>query len=44
MIGDTDADAFGLARSPWDAVVVAAAVKGFFTGTQAAGCRHRRRP
>nr|WP_255306458.1 oxygenase MpaB family protein [Streptomyces sp. Wb2n-11] len=36
MIGDTDADAFGLDRSSWDAVVPLA-VKGFFTGTQAGG-------
>ncbi|WP_371930470.1 oxygenase MpaB family protein [Streptomyces poriferorum] len=36
MIGDTDADAFGLGRSPWDAVVPPA-VKGFFTGTPAGG-------
>lgn len=36
MIGDTDADAFGIARSSWDAVVPPA-VKGFFTGTQAGG-------
>ncbi|WJY35459.1 oxygenase MpaB family protein [Streptomyces sp. P9-2B-1] len=36
MIGETDADAFGLARSSWDAVVPLA-VKGFFTGTQAGG-------
>ncbi len=35
-IGDTDADAFGLARSPWDAVVPSA-VKGCFTGTQVGG-------
>ncbi|MFD4910787.1 oxygenase MpaB family protein [Kitasatospora purpeofusca] len=36
MIGDTDADAFDLARSTWDAVVPTA-VRGFFTGTQAGG-------
>ncbi|MEV4613134.1 oxygenase MpaB family protein [Kitasatospora sp. NPDC049258] len=36
MIGDADADAFGLARSTWDAVVPTA-VQGFFTGTQAGG-------
>ncbi|MCX4690266.1 DUF2236 domain-containing protein [Kitasatospora purpeofusca] len=36
MIGDTDADAFELARSTWDAVVPTA-VRGFFTGTQAGG-------
>lgn len=36
MIGDVDADAFGLARSSWDAVVPSA-VHGFFTGTQAGG-------
>ncbi len=36
MIGDTHADAFGLARSSWDAVVPTA-VKGFFIGPQAGG-------
>ncbi|WP_326770391.1 DUF2236 domain-containing protein (plasmid) [Streptomyces sp. NBC_01591] len=36
MIGDADADAFGLARSSWDAVVPLA-VPGFFTATQAGG-------
>ncbi|WP_449480640.1 oxygenase MpaB family protein [Streptomyces avidinii] len=36
MIGDVDADAFGLARSTWD-TVVPTAVHGFFTGTQAGG-------
>lgn len=36
MIGDADADAFGLARSTWDEVVPTA-VHGFFTGTQAGG-------